>query len=115
MRVLVCGAGENGANVIRQLRKNKDIEIVVLDPRENPYALAEGIIEKVDVEETLTPLTLDYVIESVNPDLILLTTELEDLGLGNVAGIEVLSSSLGDELTTISPIPAIKVARLKLR
>lgn len=113
MRVLVCGAGENGANIIKQLRKNKNIEIVTLDPRENPFALAEGIIDKIDVEETLTPLTIDYVIEKANPDLILLTTELEDLGLGDVAGMKELSTSLGEELTLISPIPAIKVARVK--
>jgi len=115
VRVLVCGAGESGADVIRQLRKNKDIEILTLDPRENPAALAEGVIEKIDVAESLTPLTLDYVIDKVNPDLILLTTELEDLGLGNVAGIDVLSSSLGDELTMISPVPLIQVAPLKSR
>ncbi len=113
MKVLICGAGENGAIVIQQLSKNKDIEIVTLDPRENPFALAEGIIEKVDVEENLTPLTLDFVIDKVRPDLILLTTELEDLGLGNVAGMDILSSSLRDELTSISPVPLIQVARLK--
>lgn len=113
MKVLVCGAGENGASVIHQLRKNSQIEIVTLDPRENPFALAEGIIEKIDVKEMLTPLTLDFVIKEVKPDLILLTTELEDLGLGNVAGIEMLSSSMRDELTSISPVPLIQVARLK--
>lgn len=113
MKILVCGAGENGALVIGQLRKNPNIEIVILDPRENPYALAEGIIEKIDVAESLTPLTIDYVINKVNPDLILLTTELEDLGLGNVAGMEILSSSLRDELTSISTVPLIQVSRLK--
>ncbi len=112
LKVLVCGAGENGAEVIRQLRKNKNIEIVTLDPRENPAALEQGIIDKIDVEETLTPLTLDYVINNVNPDLILLTTELDDLGLGNVSGIDMLASSLKDELTSISPVPLIQVARL---
>lgn len=115
MKILVCGAGENGALVIKQLRKNPIIEIVILDPRENPYALAEGIIEKIDVSETLTPLTIDYVIDKVNPDLILLTTELEDLGLGNVAGMDILSSSLRDELTSISTVPLIQVSRLKSR
>ncbi len=109
MKVLVCGAGENGANVILQLRKNKYIEIVTLDARENPFALAEGIIEKIDVEETLTPLTLEYVIDKVRPDLILLTTELEDMGFENVSGMDMLSSSLRQELTSISPVPLIQV------
>ena len=115
MRVLVCGAGENGALVIAQLRKNKAIEVVTLDPRDNPYALAEGIIDKIDVDESLTPLTIDYVIGKVNPDLILITTEPEDLGFGNVAGMEILSSSLRDELTSISSVPLIQVSRLKFR
>lgn len=113
MKVLVCGAGENGAKVIRQLQKNKEIEIVTLDPRENPAALRDGLIEKIDVEETLTPLTLDFVLGKVKPDLILLTTELEDLGLGHVAGMDILSSSLRDELTSLSPVPLIQVSRLK--
>lgn len=115
MKVLVCGAGENGTNVIRQLRKNNNIEIVTLDPRENPFALAEGIVEKIDVEEALTPLTLDFVINKVKPDLILITTETEDMGLGHVTGMDMLSSSLRDELTSISPVPLIQVARLKSR
>lgn len=113
MRVLVCGAGDNGARVIRQLRKNPNIIIVTLDPRENPAALRDGLVEKIDIEEALTPLTLDFVIAKATPDLILLTTELEDLGLGNVAGMDMLSASLREELTSISPVPLIQVERLK--
>lgn len=115
MRVLVCGAGENGVNVIRQLRKNENIEIIVLDPRENPYGLREGIIEKIDIKEALTPLTIDFVIDEIKPELILFTMEAEDLGLGSIAGLEVLSSAMRDEVTSISSIPFIQVARTKAR
>jgi hypothetical protein len=111
MRVLVCGAGQNGARIISQLRKNAGIEIVTLDPRVNPFALTTGVINAVDIQEVLTPLTLDYVLEKTSPDMILLTMDMKDMGLGDIAGIDILARSLEEELTAISPVPMIRVER----
>lgn len=111
MRVLVVGAGLNGAKVIRQLMKNPAITIITSDPREDPYALEEGLIEAVDIQEALTPLTLDYVLRQAKADLILLTTSTEDLGLGRAPGIDILAGSLRDELAAIASAPVIEVAR----
>ena len=55
MRILVVGAGRVGARVLRQLQKNPKLTVITADPHETPYAVQEGIIEKVDIRESLTP------------------------------------------------------------
>jgi 3-hydroxyacyl-CoA dehydrogenase len=112
MRILVVGAGQLGARVLEQLKKNPRLTVLTLDPRENPYALEQGIIAAVDFCESLTPLNLKYILERAQPDLILLARATEDLGLGNVSGMDVLAESLGQELAAICEIPMIKVARI---
>ena len=111
MRVLVVGAGRTGARVIKQLQKNPEIEIITADPRADAYAVERGLIEMVDILEGFTPLTVDYVLEKANPDLILLATTTDDLGLGNAPGIEILAESLRKEVASASDIPLIQVAR----
>lgn len=55
MRVLVIGAGRTGAKVLKQRKNNPAIEVVTADPRQELYAVEEGIIEKVDIREAITP------------------------------------------------------------
>lgn len=110
-RVLVVGAGETGSRVVQQLRKSGNIDIIVLDPRPNPAGVESGVIDKVDLTEALTPLTLDYIIDQCHPDLILLASHADDMGLGNVVGMDMLSRSLREELAAISPVPVIEVER----
>jgi hypothetical protein len=111
MKVLVVGAGRTGARVIRQLRKNPEIEFVTADPRENAFAVETGVIEAVDIQEGFTPLTVDYVLEKAKPDLILLATATEDLELGSAPGIDILAGALRKEMASASDIPLIEVAR----
>jgi len=111
MKVLVVGAGRTGARVIRQLQKNPEIEIITADPQEDAYTVRKGLIEAVDIRESFTPLTVDYVLEKAKPDLILLATATEDLGLGNAPGIDILAESLRTELAFASDIPLIEVDR----
>jgi hypothetical protein len=111
MKVLVVGAGRTGSRVIRQLQKNPEIEIITADPRADAYAVRKGLIEMVDILEGFTPLTVDYVLEKAKPDLIFLATATEDLGLGNVPGIDILAEALRKELASASDIPMIEVAR----
>lgn len=111
MRVLVVGAGRTGARVIRQLRKNPDIEIITADPHPDSFAVEEGVIEAVDIQEAFTPLTVDFVLEKAKPDLILLAMATEDLGLGPAPGIDILAEALRKEMASASDIPLIEVAR----
>lgn len=109
--ILVVGAGRTGARVLKQLQKNEELRVVTLDPQPEPFAVREGIIDSVDFVEALTPLSLDYVLAKAVPDLILLTTTTEDLGLGTAPGMDVLADALRQELAAVSKVPVIEVAR----
>ncbi len=95
MRILVIGAGELGARTIEQLRKNEGIEILVCDHREDPYALTEGVIDKVDIKLHVTPMNAVQVALTAKPDLVLIARKLKDwghhdtlMGTQYVAGME---------------------------
>jgi hypothetical protein len=111
MRVLVVGAGRTGAEVLRQLQKNPDLTVLTADGQERPYAVEQGVIDSVDYQESLTPLTLEYVVGRAQPDLVLLTRAPRDLGLGSALGMDMLADALQDELATISDVPMILVAQ----
>ncbi len=111
MRVLVVGAGRTGARVIRQLKKNPELEIIVVDPRAEPFAVEQGLIASVDIHEAFTPLTVDYVLEKARPELVLLAMATEDLGLGDAPGMDILAEALRQEVSSASTVPMIEVAR----
>jgi nucleoside-diphosphate-sugar epimerase len=111
MRILVVGAGKVGSRVIRQLQKNPSLILLTCDPHKDPFAVQEGVIEQVDIQETLTPLTLEYVLAKAEPDLVLLAAASEDFGLGTAPGLDVMVDSLRKELASMSTVPLIEVAR----
>ncbi len=111
MRILVVGAGKVGSKVLRQLKKNPALTVLTCDGQEEPFAVQQGIISEVDIQETLTPLTLDHVVGQVQPDIILLTSDSEDFGLGTAPGLDVMVDSLKRELSSLSRVPLIEVAR----
>lgn len=111
MRVLVAGAGRTGARVLRQLQKNPNLKVFTVDPREEPSAIQQGVIDTVDFREALTPRALEYVIEQTKPDLVLVTTATEDMGLGEAPGMDIFVEALREEMTAISEVPVIAVAR----
>lgn len=113
MRILVIGAGHTGAKVLKQLKKNPEIEIITADPRRQHYAVEEGIIEQVDIHEVLTPLTLETVLEQAQPDLVLLAMSTEDMGLGKAPGMDILADALREELSALSRVPVIEAARVR--
>ena len=83
----------------------------VMDPELHLDVIALGLIETVDIQEGFTPLTINYVLEQAKPDLILLAMATEDLGLGDVPGVDILADALREELASASDIPLIEVAR----
>ena len=111
MRVLVVGAGVTGTRVLQQLQKNPKLLLLTTDPQKKPHAVAEGVIESVDFQEVLTPLTLEYIVSKASPDIILIATETEDLGLGSAAGVEMMAEAIRDEVASLSKVPVIEVAR----
>jgi hypothetical protein len=111
MRILVIGAGRTGIKVIKQLRKNPDMTIIVADPRPQLLAVDQGVIDHVDIRESLTPLTLNRILGESRPDLVLLAMPPEDMGLGKAAGIEIFVEALGQEIASLAKVPIIDVAR----
>jgi hypothetical protein len=94
-----------------QLQKNPEIEIVTIDPREQPFAVQQDIISAVDFREALTPQAIEYVVSETQPDLILVTTSTEDMELGKVPGVDILVEGLRQEIAAIADVPVIGVAR----
>lgn len=111
MRVLVIGAGQTGAKVIEQLRKNPAITVLTADPRPEPKAVRDGLIERPDVTDVITPLTLAEVLDRTGADMALLAMASEEMALGTAPGVDVLADALFDEISAISTVPMIQVAR----
>jgi hypothetical protein len=111
MRVLVIGAGQTGAQVIRQLRKDPQIEIFTADPRPEPKAVRDGLVEKVDITGVISPLTLEDVLERTGAQLVFMAMAAEEMALGTAPGVDILADALLDELASISEVPMIQVAR----
>jgi FlaA1/EpsC-like NDP-sugar epimerase len=112
MRILVIGAGRTGARVIQQLQKNPEIKIVTADPREEIYAVENGIIASVDIKEMLTPLNLEHIFDAAGPDLVLMAMPTEDMGLGQAPGTDILADALREEIAATANVPVIEVARI---
>jgi len=111
MHILIVGAGQTGIEVIRQVKKNKAFTFMTADPRPDPPAVREGVIDKVDIDEVITPLTQEEIIKDTRADMILLALPTEEMGLGKAPGVDILADSLRNELSIISSIPVIEVAR----
>lgn len=111
MKILVVGAGRVGSKVIQQLRKRPEIEIYTADPRENPQAMEQGIIDQIDYTVELVPGEIIKILNELNPVLVLVTTSKEDISRTGVQGIELLVESLNNELEATSRHPIISVSR----
>lgn len=64
-----------------------------------------------DFKKALTPLTRGHIIRQAAPDLSMLTSTSEDMGLGQSSGVEMFSSALRDQPATFAELPVIKFAR----
>jgi Trk K+ transport system NAD-binding subunit len=111
MRVLVIGAGQTGVRVIQQLRKNPEIKVLTADPRPDPRALRDGLIDRVDVTDVITPLTLEEVLKRTAAELVFLALTAEEMSIGTAPGGDILADALLEEIASIASVPVIQVAR----
>ena len=111
MKALVIGAGALGIRVIKQLRKNERIEMVVADYREDCEAVKEGVIKKVDILEHLTPLNVSECCDDVEPDIIFLCREARDWGHHDTVMATQFISGMENQLSGYR-IPVIPVSSL---
>lgn len=111
MKALVIGAGSLGIRVIKQLRKNERIEMVVADYREDCQAVKEGVIKKVDILEHLTPLNVSECCDDIEPDIIFLCREARDWGHHDTVMATQFISGMEKQLSGYR-IPVIPVSSL---
>lgn len=111
MKALVIGAGSLGIRVIKQLRKNERIEMVVADYREDCQAVKEGVIKRVDILEHLTPLNIGECCDDVEPDIIFLCREARDWGHHDTVMATQFISGMEKQLS-VYRIPVIPVSSL---
>lgn len=111
MRALVVGAGALGIRVIKQLRKKGAFEILVADYREDCQAVREGVIDKVDILEHLTPLNIGDCCDDLEPDIIFLCREARDWGHHDTVMATQFISGMERELSGYR-IPVIPVSSL---
>jgi predicted dinucleotide-binding enzyme len=115
MRIWLIGAGQIGTAILRQLHKNPDITVVVSDPSPSPQAVQEGVIEKVDLVETVTPVSVNRLARRIRPDLILLSPPADDKNLSALEGGQAMAQALHYEISVTSEYPVIILSQSNIR
>ena len=107
MRIWLIGADQRGTEVLRQLKKNNNLEIVVTDAVDRPLAVADGVISKVDHVEVVTSININTLARRIRPDLILVDSGADQRNLGRLAGGTAFADALTNEMSKASDYPCI--------
>lgn len=107
MRIWLIGADATGIKVIRQLRKNQDVELIVSASQAQPRAVSEGVLKAVDYVETVTSLNVNQLARRVRPDLILIDSGAGQRNLSRVTGGSAFSEALSAEIASASDHPCL--------
>lgn len=107
MRIWLIGADLRGCEMLRQLRKNKNIEIIVSDTTERPRAVVDKVIDKVNYVEQVTSVNINHLARRLRPDLILIDPGEAQRSMGRVSGGVAFTESLLNEVAAASDFPCI--------
>lgn len=107
MRIWLIGADMRGCEVLRQLRKNNNIEIIVTDSTERPRAVIDKLIDKVNHVENVTSININHLARRLRPDLILIDPGEAQRSMGRVSGGVAFTESLLNEIAAASDYPCI--------
>ena len=107
MRIWLIGAEQAGATILRQLKKNREIEVVVSDTIDRPRAVVDQVIAKVDFVETVTPANINQLSRRIRPDLILIDHSATQRALSRVTGGMAFAESIQDEIASACDIPCL--------
>ena len=105
MRIWLIGAGQAGSAALRQLRKNEELEVIVTAENDQPQAVRDGILGKVDYVESVTSLNINTLARRIRPDLILVDPTINPVS--RVAGGAVFNQSMLEEMAASSDYPCI--------
>lgn len=107
MRIWLIGADQAGSEVLRQLRKNPAITVVVSDALERPKAVADGVIARVDMVENVTALNINHLARRIRPDLILIDAGAAKRAMGRISGGMVFTEAMQTEMAAASETPCL--------
>lgn len=107
MRIWLIGADQAGSQAIVQLRKNVNIEFIVSSAIEQPKAVKDGVINKVDHVEFVTPMNINTLARRIRPDLILLDSGADKRNIGHVSGGVAFTEALHQEIVAASDYPCL--------
>jgi hypothetical protein len=107
MRIWLIGADQTGTEVLRQLKKNPTIDVIVSDAIERPKAVMERVIAKVDYVENVSPINLNQLARRVQPDLILIDASAATRDMGRLSGGHVFAEALQAEMVAGSEAPCL--------
>ena len=106
MRIWLIGADQKGTDALRQLKKNPNIEVIVSDATDQPKAVTERVIAKVDYVETVSPININTLARRFRPDLILIDTAAEKRNLRVLGGM-AFPDAINTEIAAGSDIPCL--------
>ena len=107
MRIWLIGADVRGSEILRQLRKNANIEVIVSDAAERPRAVVDKVIDRVNYVENVTSVNINHLARRIRPDLILIDPGETQRSMGRVSGGVAFTESLLNEVATTSDYPCI--------
>ena len=107
MRIWLIGADQAGSEVLRQLKKNPAITVIVSDAGERPRAVADGVIAKVDMVENVTALNINQLARRIRPDLILIDAGAAKRAMGRVSGGLVFTEAMQSEMAATCETPCL--------
>ena len=107
MRIWMFGADQTGTEILRQLKKNPTIDVIVSDTIERPKAVLDRVIARVDYVENVTPINLNQLVRRVRPDLILIDASAAKRDMGRLSGGHVCAEALQAEMASGSEAPCL--------
>ena len=107
MRIWLIGADQAGSEVLRQLKKNPAITVIVSDAAARPRAVADGIIAQVDIVENATALNINQLARRIRPDLILIDAGAARRAMSRVTGGMVFTEAMQSEMAATSETPCL--------
>ena len=88
-------------------RKDADIEVFISARSEQPKAVTDGVIDRVNYVEHVTPVNVNDLARRIRPDLILIDSGADERSYGRMDGGLVFSDSLMNEVAAASDYPCL--------
>lgn len=114
IQALVIGPGEIGLSVIAQLDKNSRFSVTLagrgVEKTEDEARQYNCLVRTVDLEKTTSPLTLNEIIEDLDPDIVFLCQRGSEWDVENTIASSNLERSMLDESLRIGDAPIITVS-----